>query len=305
MSPLRRFATATLVVNLAVIVWGGYVRASGSGAGCGRHWPLCNGSVVPTAPAAATLIEYSHRVTSGLAVVLVVALAIAIFRTTRPGHRLRRAAGWSVVFIVVEALVGAGLVLLRLVGDDSSALRAGYLAGHLTNTFALLGALTLTVRWADRAEPPPRSSTPSPLARMVLLSLGLVLLVAVTGAITALGDTLFPAGSLREGLAQDLDPTAHFLIRLRVVHPTLAVVAALVALGTAVKAMGHGEVAEDAAVDRGAARWFGGLVVAQMAIGAINLWLLAPIATQLLHLLVADLLWVVGVGLLQGIGNRQ
>ncbi len=299
MSPLRRFATATLGYTLAVIVWGGFVRASGSGAGCGRHWPLCNGVVVPTAPASATLIEFAHRLTSGLALLLVVALAVWIYRTHQPGHRVRRAAAWSMAFIVIEALIGAGLVLLGLVGDDSSSLRAIYLAGHLGNTFALLGALTTTVLWIDQAEPSPRAAPTGRLRTMTTWALGLVLVVAMTGAITALGDTLFPTDSLREGPGQDGSATAHFLIRLRVIHPALAVVSAIVVLLTASRALG----ATHAPSTRTAARWFGGLMVAQVTIGVINLWLLVPIATQLLHLLMADLVWIAGVALWHSAGR--
>src|SRR5688572_19392438 len=115
--PFRRFAIITLGYNLLVIVWGAYVRASGSGAGCGKHWPLCNGVVVPESASTATMIEYAHRITSGLALVLVVVLAIWAFRVAPRGDRLRKAAVVSLVFIVTEALVGAGLVLLELVGE--------------------------------------------------------------------------------------------------------------------------------------------------------------------------------------------
>jgi heme A synthase len=74
LSTLARFAWGVLVYNLGVIVWGAYVRATRSGAGCGAHWPLCNGEVIPQSPDAAMLIEFSHRVTSGLALVSVVVL---------------------------------------------------------------------------------------------------------------------------------------------------------------------------------------------------------------------------------------
>src|SRR5512133_1282716 len=114
-SRFSRFAWAVLVYNLAVVAWGAFVRASGSGAGCGRHWPMCNGVVVPRSPSAATMIEFSHRLSSGLALVLVVALAVAAFRVYPKRHAVRRAAAASVALMLTEALVGAGLVLLSLV----------------------------------------------------------------------------------------------------------------------------------------------------------------------------------------------
>ena len=59
MRPFTRFAWAVLAANLAVVAWGAFVRATGSGAGCGQHWPPCNGAVVPRSPTAETAIEFS------------------------------------------------------------------------------------------------------------------------------------------------------------------------------------------------------------------------------------------------------
>ena len=218
----RRFAWSVLGVNLFVILWGAFVRASGSGAGCGRHWPLCNGQVLPSVARPATLIELTHRVTSGLALALVVVLFWWSRRDFGRGHPVRRWAGWSLAFICSEALVGAGLVLLALVGADDSLARAGYLAVHLLNTFLLLGCLALT---AHEAAAEVSSARPTPPAVGGLLGAGLLLLllVAMSGAVAALGDTLFPSGSLAAGLRADASPTAHILIRLRVLHPALAV----------------------------------------------------------------------------------
>ncbi len=294
---LRQLARATLGYNLLVIVWGGYVRASGAGAGCGRHWPLCNGVVVPRDPAINTVIEFAHRLTSGLALVAVVWLAVAAVRATGRGHRVRRAAALSLIFIIVEALVGAGLVLLELVADNDSALRAAYLSVHLANTFCLLAFLTLTWLWADRPDPGPRPATVPALVRLGSGTLGAILVVGITGAITALGDTLFPAESLRAGLAQDTSPTAHFLLRLRIFHPALAIGAALGGAWVAVRALRecHTPLVQTAS------RWLIGLLVAQVAIGVVNLVLLVPVPIQLLHLLVADLVWVAAVGMTAGL----
>lgn len=288
---LRRFAWLTLGYNVFVILWGAFVRASGSGAGCGRHWPLCNGQIVPRAPELETIIELTHRLTSGVALILVVALAVWAFRTTARGHRLRRASGLALAFIIVEALVGAGLVLFELVGDEDSMLRAAYLAVHLVNTLLLLAFLALTAIWADRPTPPAGSKGSSPHAGLGWLVLGLLIVIGATGAVTALGDTLFPSGSLREGMAADLSDTAPLLLRLRVIHPAIAVVGALLAILLAYRAL--------AAVDRPTvfrtARWVIGLSVTQLVVGVVNLLLLVPIATQLLHLLMADLLWLATV----------
>jgi cytochrome c oxidase assembly protein subunit 15 len=282
---LPRFALLTLAVNLLVILWGAVVRATGSGAGCGSHWPLCNGTVVPPSPTAATLVELTHRLTSGVALVLVVALAVWCRRALPTAHPARRASLAALVLIVIEAGIGAGLVLFELVGDDASAGRAAYMAVHLVNTFLLLAALALTAWWAG-GRPAPRWSAPA--GRPVMIAAGGVLLVAATGAVTALGDTLFPAGSLAAGLRQDLDASAHFLVRLRVIHPLLAVAVTgyLLALPQLAGGPRRGGIARrlGSAVSL--------LALAQLLVGAANVGLLAPLSLQLVHLLVADLLWI-------------
>jgi cytochrome c oxidase assembly protein subunit 15 len=136
MDRLTRFARFVLAYNVAVILWGVAVRATGSGAGCGSHWPLCNGEIVPQAPRAATVIEFSHRLTSGLALLLVVALAVAAFRGRRAGDPTRKAAVAGVLLMLSEAAVGAGLVLFRLVADNQSMARAMFMGTHLVNTFS-------------------------------------------------------------------------------------------------------------------------------------------------------------------------
>src|SRR5436305_12800991 len=129
MDRFTRFARFVLAANVAVVLWGTVVRATGSGAGCGSHWPLCNGEMVPRAPRLATVIELSHRLTSGLALLLVVALAVAAFRGRPAGHPARKAAAAAVFFMLSEAAVGAGLVLFRLVADNQSMARAVFM-GH-------------------------------------------------------------------------------------------------------------------------------------------------------------------------------
>ena len=287
MSRLHRFAWVVLVFNLAVIAWGAFVRATGSGAGCGAHWPLCNGEVVPRAPAVATTIEFTHRATSGVALLLVVVLALWIFRDRPKGHPARAAAAGSLVFILGEAALGAGLVLFRLVAENESVARAFFMAAHLANTFVLLAFLALAAHWSGDA-PPLRRET---VAREGwLFALGAVALVGVgkTGAIAALGDTLYPAQSILGGLAQDLSPTAHFLVRLRIAHPIVAVAGALVVVFLSGRVL---QAAGDPPTRRGA--WVvPGLALAQIAAGVANVALLAPVWMQLVHLLLADALWI-------------
>jgi heme A synthase len=284
MTRLARLAWLTLGWNLAVILWGAYVRASGSGAGCGAHWPLCNGEVLPRAAAIETLVEYTHRVTSGMALLAVFFLAFRVFRARPAGHPARRAAAASVVFILGEAAVGAGLVLFRLVADNESVARALFMAVHLMNTFVLLACLTATAHWAsaDARARLTRRAWPLGLAAVALM------LVGTSGAVAALGDTLYPARSLLGGLAADVSPTAHFLVRLRVTHPLLALLGALVTIAAAAKLI----LARSESSRRRTAWALVALLLLQLATGLANLALLAPVWMQLVHLLLADLVWI-------------
>lgn len=287
MARVARYGWAVLAFNLLVILWGAYVRASGSGAGCGAHWPLCNGVVIPRAPALETLIELAHRATSGIALLMVVGQLVWVRRVAPRRGALWWAAHAAMALMLTEALVGAGLVLFEMVAHNASLARAWWLAAHLLNTFALLAALAL-VPWFASGRPAPRWREASPERGLLAAALLGTLLLGMTGAITALGDTLFPARSLAEGLAQDFAPTAHLLLRLRVLHPTLAVVVALLVLLTAAVAAGR----RSGTTTRRCALAAAGLVLAQLAGGVVNLILLAPTWMQLVHLLMADVLWI-------------
>jgi len=288
-----RFARATwglVAFLLGVVVWGAFVRASGSGAGCGAHWPVCNGEVVPRAPSTQTLIEYGHRLSSGLVGILGLAWAVWGFRAFPRGHRVRAGVVLGLLFLALEAMIGRALVLKGLVATDDSGARAVVMGLHLVNTFLLLGVVALTGAWA--------AGTRRPTLRQqrglgVLLGAALIGVVAlgVTGAIAALGDTLFPARSLAEGFRQDTAAGAHLLLRLRVLHPLLAVAVGTLLLATAaVSAMLRPERPV-----RRAAVALASLVVLQLVVGMVNLALLAPVWMQLTHLFLADAVWLATV----------
>jgi heme A synthase len=285
MPKVARYAWAVLAYNVAVILWGAYVRATGSGAGCGAHWPLCNGEVVPRGAALATLIEFSHRITSGLALIAIAGLVAATFRTCRAGHPARIGAVMSGVLILSEAAVGAGLVLFQLVADNATMARAMFVAAHLLNTFLLLGALTLTAWWLTVGipfRPRVRAATAA-----LLTGCAALLVAGASGAVAALGDTLFPSESLSQSLRADLSFTSHLLIRLRVFHPVLAVTAAVVVVACAARLARFGHAPNTQGVRAVSALAFG-----QIALGFFNVVLLAPLWLQLAHLLVADALWI-------------
>jgi heme A synthase len=284
---ITRFSAGVLVFNVAVIAWGAFVRATGSGAGCGSHWPLCNGTVVPRAPRIETLIEFSHRLTSGLALVSVFALAYLVLRSRAPEHPARRPAIAAAILIVVEALLGAGLVLFGWVEQDASWGRVIALALHLINTFLLLSALTLTT-WRLAGAPGNRWRNQGVEGALVWSMFGMVLLVGVTGAMTSLGDTLFPAASLSEGMRRDFESTSHFLERLRVLHPMLAVF-------TAIAIIRGGWLLtrrRSSPMTTRLVKLTSAMIIAQLLVGLLNFMLRAPVAMQLVHLAMADAVWI-------------
>lgn len=323
------FSWACLVYVIFVIVWGAFVRASGSGAGCGSHWPLCNGQILPSAgsatgalaPSTATWIEFSHRITSGLSLLMVASLFFLVRRGSRlvASEKLkseqRRAAGWAFGFIVGEAGVGAVLVLQRLVAGDSSVARAIVIALHLANTLFLVAALVWTAMALSVAEAKQDGQAGQPgesrsglsqtgpdgrtwaavLFKRLRRIAGLFLVVGASGAIVALGDTLFPAKDLISGMAQDLSASAHFLVRLRVVHPIFAVGTAW-ALWLVLGVIENHNKNSDLVSKIGLyARFF---LVAQVMFGILNWLLMAPHWLQLLHLAGSNALWVSVVALL-------
>ncbi|HEX2613548.1 MAG TPA: COX15/CtaA family protein [Fibrobacteria bacterium] len=286
----RTLAIATLAYTLAVILWGAFVRVTGSGAGCGDHWPLCNGAVLPRSPTLETIIEFTHRFTSGILVALTAAWIFVAFRAFGKGHPARRLTIIVAVFLVIEALVGAGLVIFKMVVDNPSVARGWWTAAHLSNTFLLLGAITLATRagWRDNAP-----SFRGPWARRCLTGLVLLVLAGASGAVAALGNTLFPAINLAAGLRMDFDPASHILVRLRVWHPVLALLAAGWAAGLSAALFSS---------ESRPARFWAGVVGAcaalQVLAGFVNFLLLAPAWMQLIHLLLGDCLWISAVMLL-------
>lgn len=269
-----RFAVVTLAYNIGVILFGAVVRATGSGAGCGSHWPTCGGQVVPLSGSAERFIEFGHRASSGVALVLVGILVVWAIRSREAGDPVRIAAIVAGILIVNEALIGAALVLFEWVGDDRSVGRAVSITVHLVNTFLLLAALTLTAWWSAGHRTPPRRPN-RVTAWLVGIGAVALILVGASGAITALGDTLFPpheAGA---------DP-ASFLVSLRWVHPVLAV-------GTALYLLHLSRVLRVPDRMRG---YLAGIVVIQLTAGVVNIALAAPVWMQVVHLLIADLLWI-------------
>jgi len=284
---LRRFAWSVLAYFIAVILWGTLVRATGAGAGCGNHWPLCNGTVLQHSASVSTMIEFTHRLTSGLSFFAVVALLAWTFAGTLRGHLARAAAVASVAFTVIEAILGALLVKLGLTAQSLSPLRPAYLALHLTNTLLLLAALTLTAHLLSRRKAFLRGQIRLVAPFGAVASILVVMIVGVTGSLAALGDTLFPSSSLGLALAQDFSPTSGWLVRWRWMHPTVAFVASIFLIWLLVRAAQRKTHWDN----RGLSALVLLLLAGVYVLGLTDVILLAPLWVQVAHLLGADTLW--------------
>lgn len=284
---LRRFSWGVLIYFVAVILWGAVVRATGAGAGCGSHWPLCNGTVLQYSASANTIIEFTHRITSGLSFFSAVALLLWTFAATMRGHLARVAVVASVGFTLVEAILGALLVKLGLTAQSQSPLRPWYLALHLTNTLLLLAALTLTAHMLSRKRGYLRGEIRLVAPFGAIAGILVVLVVGVTGSLAALGDTLFPATSLGSALAEDFSSTSGWLVRWRWTHPTIAFLASVFLIWILVRAAQRTTEWDN----RGLSALVLILLAAQYVLGVLDVVLLAPVWLQVAHLLGADVLW--------------
>lgn len=281
-----------LLLNIVVILWGAFVRASGSGDGCGPHWPLCHGALLPPTDEAATWIEFTHRITSGLSLLY----AIALFLWARTLYTLRettrKAARWVVIFTLIEALIGAVLVLLGLVNQNASVLRVFVGGAHLINTFLLLSACAICAVAATRSYY--NLATRSPRLTeyfrhpMALGLLGLTI-TAAFGAMAAIGDFLYPSESLLQGLQADFSPSSPLFVRLRILHPIIAVLTAGFIIWRCLEILPHARGTATATL----ARLTLALVISQIVLGVVTLALHSPLALQLAHLVLADAIWIV------------
>jgi cytochrome c oxidase assembly protein subunit 15 len=298
---LRRYAWLVVVYSVLVVLWGVVVRATGSGNGCGDHWPLCNGQVIPIHPRLATVIEYTHRMMSGPSEVpLIVLLLVWAFRGTVERHLARSFAIAGLVLTLTEGLLGALLVKLGLTAMSTSPWRPPMLALHLSNTLLLLGSLALTAHFLGRRSAVVLASVQFKHKLPAVVGLLAAMVIGVTGSLAALGDTLFPSTSLRSALAADFSSSAEWLVRLRILHPASAMVAGafiLWLLWRAVFAARDGE-------HRKLGLWLAGLLGFQFLLGGLDVLLRAPVWMQVLHLAGADAFWCVLVVLTASVTIR-
>jgi len=267
-----------LIYTFFVILWGAFVRASGSGDGCGAHWPTCHGDVlINSSYGINTLIEYFHRGTSGLYGVFVLVLSLLTVFNKKFDKQAKTFALGVLAFTILESLIGAKLVLSELVGQNTSLARAVVIMIHLTNTLILVACNVGVIVSLD-----PYKISPLPWNKIKKLTPFFILffLTGASGALAALGDTLYPSESLLEGFSMDIDPSSPLIIKLRSFHPLFAFVLTLL-------------VILKVSLDRNAGVWLLSVSLLALVLGIINLIFLAPIWMQILHLFTALVYWVV------------
>ena len=284
---LRRFAWGVLVYFVIVFLGGTLVRATGAGAGCGDHWPLCNGTVVQHHPRVDTIIEFTHRIMSGCSLFAVLGLLWWTIAGTARGHLARVAAFAAVAFTVIEAILGALLVKLGLTAQSQSPIRPAYLSLHLSNTLLLLAALTLTAHLLSRSKGFMRGGVRLVAPFGAAVTVLVVMVVGVTGSLAALGDTLFPESSLSRALAQDFSAASGWLVRWRWMHPTVAILASVFLIWLLVRATKDKTNWDNRPLTRRIVL----LLAIVYTLGALDVVLLAPLWIQVAHLLAADTLW--------------
>ena len=285
-SRVARFAWIALYWNAAVVLWGAYVRATGSGAGCGNRWPLCDGDVVGASAKAQTIVEFTHRMTSVISVLMVTGLVVWCWRVTKKGDWARYSTVLAAALLANEALLGAALVLLKHVANDQSTGRILFVCLHFGNTLLLLAALSLTAVWLSNGSK--RFSLIREWRAVSSIEMGLfaTMVTGITGAVAALADTLFPSTSLPSSLAQDFSYGTPALLHVRLLHPALAAVAACYVLWGILRFSFRRNRFSPSAIALIV------LFVVQVGIGITNVLLLAPVWLQIAHLFVADVLWV-------------
>ena len=286
---LYRASWAIVAYTIVIIAWGAWVRISGSGDGCGDHWPLCHGAAVPIGGSVKTWTEVAHRYSTAIFGIFILAQLVAIRRITPKENPARYWIWYTLFFTATEALIGRMLVKQGLVNESESLSRMYVMPLHLLNTSLLLFSSVMTAESVKFGARRPVQVSRTTKRWGFTISLLLALLLG-TGAIAALGSHLLPASSLSTGLADDLSATSHPAVRLRLLHPVLGL---LIPVGVVLFISISSARASNPTL-RTLYQRFGWAVGIMVVIGVATLTLLAPTWLKLLHLTMANLLVVIG-----------
>ena len=275
---LSSLATAGLTTSILSILAGAIVRATGSGDGCGASWPTCNGRVIPSLETSSEIIEFSHRSISG--VLLIVTLLLFV-KSKDPDTPLlhKKIINYLTFFVLLEAAIGAVIVIYEWVGLNSSLPRIIAVPLHLVNTFALLGFYTLIFYLLRESE----NKLSNFFDKRIKIAFVLFFLTGATGSITALADVLFPSASFVEGFIEDFDSTSEVLTRLRILHPFVSTILSIFLFSES------NRFKKEFAIDASIIKVF---VIVGVILGVLNVVSNIILPLSILHLLLADLLWI-------------
>ena len=291
----RRLVNLTIVATFALILIGGVVRVSDSGLGCGppgsgtHGWPLCDGQVIPFLQGS-TLIEFSHRIAAGIVGILILVVIWQALRRLREHRWIVRGAIAAGVLVLAQAALGGATV--------ENNLHEVLVATHLGLAMLLLGILLGLRRLAvEPDEAPVPAGASRGLRTTAVVASVLVLATIVAGGLVAgteeegvHGSTVVNAAHLACGkeFPTCLDRFMPFgisrLTDIHLTHRAFMYVAALAVL-----------VLFALAWRRGVRTWpFGaalGILLAQILLGAINVWAGKHAGLIVAHLTVGTLLW--------------
>ena len=267
-----------LILSIISIIAGAVVRATGSGDGCGSSWPSCNGRVIPSLNSASEQIEFSHRAISGLLLIVTVVIFIKSFNDSVPSLQ-KKVINYLTFFVLLEAFIGAVIVLYEWVGMNSSIPRIAAVPLHLVNTFGLLAMYTVLFKLVQN----PKIKISSLIDRNFKIITFLFVLTGATGSIAALADVLFPSESFVAGIVEDFDSTSELLTRLRVLHPIASTVLSIMLFNESKRL----EIKFNLKTNQ-----IKLLVISGVTLGVLNVFININIFLSVVHLLVADLLWI-------------
>ena len=276
---INKLSLYGLVVSIFSIIAGAIVRATGSGDGCGSSWPTCNGEIIPKLNTSSELIEFSHRSISGILLIITLIIFVKSFSTKVPNLQ-KRIIWFLTFFVLLEALIGAVIVVYEWVGLNSSSPRIIAVPLHLVNTFGLLGTYTLLFYLTKNS----KTSLINFFDRGFKIGLFLFLLSGTTGSIAALADVIFPSESFITGLAEDFDSKSQILTRLRILHPLFASVLSAFLYSEANRLQSEYKlITKNIKL----------LILLGVLLGVLNVVLNIILPLSILHLLIADFLWIV------------
>ena len=275
---IKKLSFYGLITSIISIIAGAIVRATGSGDGCGSSWPTCNGKIIPELKNTSELIEFSHRAISGILLIITIAIFIKSFNDKTPVN-WRRLIWLLTFFVILEALIGGVIVIYEWVGLNSSIPRIIAVPLHLVNTFGLLGSYTLLFYLTKNS----KTNINNFYDRGFKTALILFLLTGATGSITALADVIFPSETFIIGLSEDFNPSSELLTRLRILHPIVASVLSLYLYSEANRLEKEHRIFS---------RNIKALVLLGVCLGILNVFSNIILILSILHLLIADLLWI-------------